>query len=172
MAELNDQEARELISVPAAIASEVRRFAAFLELDPSAHKITSAAIANASVTRPDKPDYPLWADSDVVALANAGTTTASNYRLIMDAIIREDHVGEWVSISQLSEWTGLEYSQIKTFRTHLYRHINSHFADKYTNAPFTGAWGTELSGTRKRIVYYRVSSDCAYQWERIQGELT
>jgi len=162
---------RTTIEVPGRFALDLKRFVELLEQSPSYSKVISKAIADATISLPDRPDYPLWDDDDVVALANAGSRTAANYREIMDAIIREGRDGEWVSISQLSEWTGLNPAELKAFRTHLYRHIHAHYAGKYSNAPFTGAWGTDLRPSRGRVVYYRVSRECAYQWERIQESL-
>ena len=170
MSELAESET-ETIEVPTRLASQVRQLLALLVLDPKASKVLAKAIADATVSQPDRPDYPLWDDADVIALANAGTKTAANYRSIMDAVIREDHVDEWVAVSQLSEWTGLELSEIRTFRTHLYRHIHAHFKGQYSSAPFTGAWGTDLTPSRGRVVYYRVSKECAYQWLRVQDSL-
>lgn len=165
------EEEIQTIEVPARFASQVGQLVAMLMVDPKASKVLAKAIADATVSQPEHPDYPLWDDADVVALANSGTKTAANYRAIMDAVIREDHVDEWVAVSQLSEWTGLEVSEVRTFRTHLYRHIHAHFRGKYSSAPFTGAWGTELAPSRGRVVYYRISKDCAYQWERVQDSL-
>lgn len=159
------------IEVPARFAAQVTQLVVLLKGDPKAPKALAKLIADTTVSQPMRPDYPLWDDADVIALANSQTKTARNYRDIMDAIIREDHVDEWVAVSQLSEWTGLTVSEVRTFRTHLYRHIHAHFRGKYAKAPFTGAWGTELSPSRGRVVYYRVSKECAYQWERVQDLL-
>lgn len=164
-------EDTQTIEVPARFASQVRQLVAMLKLDPKTSKVLAKAVADAAVSQSERPDYPLWDDADVVALANSGTKTATNYRAIMDAVIREDHVDEWVAVSQLSEWTGLQVSEVRIFRTHLYRHIHAHFRGKYSSAPFTGAWGAELAPSRGRVVYYRVSKECAYQWERVQDSL-
>jgi len=153
------------IPVPADIADEVQRFAAFLIADRG-QRGTAPTVSVADGI----PDYPLWADQDVVALANAGTTTAANYRKIMDAVIAHDAIGTWVSIADLSDWSGEHVNTIKTFRTHLYRWINAHMPAG-TAAPFTAKSGTQLRPPRGREVYYRVSAACAAQWERLQPEL-
>ncbi|WP_150954484.1 hypothetical protein [Microbacterium testaceum] len=164
-------EETQSIEVPARFAAQVAQLVAMLKAHPKVQKELARVIADGTVSQPMRPDYPLWDDADIIALANSRTKTAGNYRAIMDAIIREDHVDEWVAVSQLSEWTGLEVSEVRAFRTHLYRHIHAHFGGKYADAPFTGAWGTELSPSRGRAVYYRVSKECAYQWERVQDSL-
>jgi len=152
------------IPVPAEFADEVRRFAAFIAAD-------RAEQAKAPARELDGiPDYPLWSDDDVVALANAGTTTAAHFRKIMDAVLERDAVGSWVSIADLAKWTGEKPSAIATFRTHLYRWVNAHMPCG-TMAPFTGKPGNELRPPRGREVHYRVSAACAAQWARIQDRL-
>ena len=153
--------------VPDEIADEVRRFAAFVLSD---RQVASAVTQAPSATEHDHiPDYPLWDDTDVVALANAGTSTAGYYRAIMDAIISEEKVGEWVSLDDLAQWTSIKRSTLSTFRTHLYRYVNTHLVDSL--APFTAASGTKLRPARGREVFYRVSRECATQWTRIQSQL-
>jgi len=111
------------------------------------------------------PDYPLWDDDEVIALANAATITATNYRRIMDAIIENGRIGEWISIRELSEWTGITYDKVANFRTQLYRWAHVHHK---ASAPFTGTWGP-YAPKGKRVVLYRVSAGCAAQWERVRA---
>ena len=153
------------VSVPADIADEVRRFAAFVSAD------RAQSAMHAPTGQVDGiPDYTLWSDDDVLALANAGTTTAANYRKIMNAVIGHGAVGTWVSIADLVKWTGERPTTIAAFRTHLYRWINAHMPAG-TAAPFTGRPGTQLHPPRGREVHYRVSAACAAQWERAQDRL-
>lgn len=157
----------QIVNVPvrAEIADEVRRFAAFIEAD------RPAATAVPTVTPSDGiTDYPLWEDDAIVALARASTTTAANYRKLMDAIISNDAVGMWVSIADLEKWTGLKATTIANFRTHLYRWINAHMPASAL-APFTAKRGDKLSPPRGREVHYRVSAACAEQWARVQDQL-
>ncbi|WP_424448560.1 hypothetical protein [Microbacterium arborescens] len=156
------------ITVPDEIADEVRRFAAFIAADRAAVELGPDPVSSSAGD--DIADYPLWPDSDVIALANAGTTTASHYRTIMDAVLAQSMAANWVSLDDLASWTGLKRSALSTFRTHLYRYINTHLPEG-TVAPFTGAWGTELRPARGREVFYRVSTQCADQWTRIRPSL-
>ena len=153
------------VPVPAAFADEVRRFAAFLITDRA-----SGATAAISAPFDGIPDYPLWDDTAILALANAGTTTAHYYRKIMDAVIANRAVGQWVSLADLAEWTGEKRSALSTFRTHLYRWVHAHVGED-AKAPFTGANGQDLRPARGREVHYRVSVACAEQWARIESQL-
>ena len=153
------------IAIPAAIADEVRRFAAFLLADHG----SSAGVA-ASVRSDGIPDYPLWDDAAIIALANAGTATAAYYRKIMDAIIANEAVGQWVSLADLALWTEEKRSALSTFRTHLYRWVHAHVG-KDALAPFTGASGQNLRPARGREVHYRVSDECAEQWARVHPQM-
>ena len=148
------------ITVPAAFADEVRRFAAFLAWERAGSTVLNSHPSGAT---DDVPDYPLWPDGLVIQLAKAGTSTAQNYFRIMEAIIAKDKAGVWASIDELAEWTGMKRSEVSAFRTHLYRYIHAHLAPG-TVAPFTAVWGTELRPSRGRSVYYRVSKECAAQW--------
>lgn len=152
------------VPVPTDLADEVRRFVAFLIADRAAGESPQAEPADLIA------DYPLWGDADIVALANAATVTSRIYRKIMDAVLEHDAVAQWVSIAELAEWTGQPASVISTFRTHLYRYINAHMPAG-TAAPFTRANGQDLRPARGREVYYRVSRECAQQWQRIQSQL-
>ena len=154
----------ENITVPAAFADEIRRFAAFLAWDRADSMVLNSHPSGAT---DDVQDYPLWPDESVIQLAQAGTSTARNYLRIMEAIIANDKAGVWASIDELTEWTGMKRSEVSTFRTHLYRYIHAHLAPG-TVAPFTAVWGTELRPSRGRSVYYRVSKECAAQWRRVQ----
>ena len=156
------------ITVPDEIADEVRRFAAFIAADRMRDQNEPDVVT--AMLGDNVADYPVWADEDVIALANAGTTTAHNYRAIMDAILAAGKTGQWVSLDDLNAWTGIKRSALSTFRTHLYRYINTHLPDG-GRAPFTGAWGTELRPARGREVFYRVSIPCAQQWERVRESL-
>jgi hypothetical protein len=153
------------IAVPSAIADEVRRFAAFILADRSAGVVDAHVPASDGIA-----DYPLWSDDDVVSLAKAGTTTAANYRKIMDAVIDQDAVGKWVSITELAHWTGEKSTVIANFRTQLYRWINAHFPEGKT-APFTAKRGDKLRPPRGRQVHYRVSAACASQWDRVRQRI-
>lgn len=152
------------VEVPADFADEVRRFTAFLVADRRHAGVVPSSTAD------NIADYPLWADEEIVALANSGTVTSRVYRRIMDSVT-EHGVGKWVSIPELAEWTEQPSSVISTFRTHLYRYINAHLPEG-TVAPFTRASGQDLRPARGRGVYYRVSQACADQWNRVQPELT
>lgn len=154
------------ITVPDEIADEVRRFAAFIEADRGRMTPSAAVLA----AEDGVADYPLWPDADVIELANAGTTTANYYRAIMNAVLSESKVGEWVSLDDLALWTGIKRTALSAFRTHLYRYVNSHLPEG-SSAPFTGAWGADLRPARGREVFYRVSAECASQWERIHPQL-
>jgi len=157
----------QIVNVPvrAEIADEVRRFAAFIDADRPA--TTSSPTVG---TFDGIADYPLWEDDAIVALARARTTTAANYRKIMDAIIANDAAGAWVSIADLEKWTGMKASTIANFRTQLYRWINAHMPAS-TLAPFTAKRGDKLSPPRGREVHYRASSACLEQWARVQDQL-
>lgn len=152
------------VAVPIDLADEVRRFVAFLIADRAAGDSATGEALDLIA------DYPLWGDADVVALANAGTVTSRVYRKIMDAVAAHDAVAQWVGIAELADWTGQPASVISTFRTHLYRYINSRMPAG-TLAPFTRANGQDLRPARGREVYYRVSRECAQQWQRIQPQL-
>lgn len=159
------------LTVPDEIADEVRRFAAFVLADRGIGDPTVTQTALVSTQTTDHiADYPLWADEDVIALANAGTSTAGYYRAIMDAIIAHGKAREWVSLDELATWTSIKRSVLSTFRTHLYRYVNSHLGDG-SMAPFTGVSGADLRPARGREVFYRISQECAAQWMRIQSEL-
>lgn len=147
------------VPVPAEIADEVKRFAAFLQADRTTEPDTSL---DDGIT-----DYPLWPDDEVISLATAWTNTAVLYRQIMDAVVENNAVGRWVTIPQLAEWTGTKPSTIAAFRTHLYRYINAH-KPQGTLAPFTAISGTKLRPPRTRSVHYRVSRACAQQWSRVR----
>ena len=162
-----DTNKLESITVPAAFADEVRRFAAFLASDRAA---SATVDSHPRGSTDDLPDYPLWPDELVIQLAQAGTRTARNYRRVMEEILANDMVGVWTSIDELTEWTGMKRSEVSTFRTHLYRYVHTHLATG-TVAPFTGVWGTELRPSRGRSVFYRVSEECAAQWRRVQPTL-
>lgn len=153
------------VPVPAEYADEVRRFAAFLAAERAGDYPTVAAAVVDGLA-----DYPLWADADVVAFANAGTVTSRIYRRIVDAVLEHGATGRWVSIAELAEWTGQSRSAISTFRTHLYRYINAHMGSG-TLAPFTRANGQDLRPARGREVCYRISAECAEQWGRVQSQL-
>lgn len=157
------------IAVPPEHADEVRRYAAYLQwLDRNnAHRPASS---EGSTSDDGYPDYPLWADDEVLELANSDTKMSRIYQQIMNAVLEREMVAEWVTIDQISEWTGIERSRVSTFRTHLYRHIHAHFG-KDRAAPFTGADGNDLTPRRGRIVLYRVSTECAEQWQRIRARL-
>lgn len=157
------------IEVPDAIADEVRRFAAFVLSDR--RDTETQLTAPRADSEPDHiADYPLWQDNQVIGLANGDTITAGNYRAIMDAVIARKRVGEWVSLDDLSEWTSIQRSVLSTFRTHLYRYVNSHLGTGHL-APFTREWGENLRPARGREVFYRVSQECAAQWERVRPQL-
>ncbi len=149
------------IDVPAEIADEVRRFAAFLIADRGDPLSLAADVGDGI------PDYPLWPDGQVERFASAPTTTARVYVRIMDAVVEHDAAGQWLSIAELAEWTGQTPSVISTFRTHLYRYINAHLPEG-TLAPFTRAAGQDLRPARGREVYYRISPACAEQWTRLR----
>lgn len=151
------------LPVPLEIADEVRRFAAFILAE---RQRTSTTPAPSDGIR----DYPLWANEDIVRFATSGTVTSRIYCDIMDAIIAHNAVGQWVTIAELADWTGHARSVIATFRTHLYRYINSRFP-KSTLAPFTGMNGQDLRPARGREVHYRVSAECAEQWEQVRTQI-
>lgn len=151
------------IQVPAEIADEVRRFAAFVMADRQSATPTTP-------TTDGIPDYALWPDDDIVRFASAGTVTSRVYRRIMDATVEHDTVGKWVSIGELAEMTGQPASVVSTFRTHLNRYINAHLPEG-THAPFTRADGQDLRPARGRQVFYRVSKECAAQWTRVQPRI-
>lgn len=153
------------VPVPDSIADEVRRFAAFLIADRDSDPGMPPLVPFDGIS-----DYPLWEDSAIISLANAGTVTSSYYRKIMDAVIEREAVGQWVSLVDLTEWTKEKRSALSTFRTHLYRWIHSHMPEG-TIAPFTAASGQDLRPARSREVFYRVSVSCADQWARVQLEL-
>lgn len=152
------------VPVPAEIADEVRRFAAFLLADRSETGSRAESLYDGI------PDYPLWPDEDVIALASAGTATSHLYRRIMDAILKNEATGVWVSIAQLAEWVGERPTLVANFRTQLYRWIGAHLPEG-TAAPFTAKRGDKLHPPRAREVHYRVSAPCAEQWRRIQSQL-
>jgi hypothetical protein len=161
----------EFVEVPRKWAPEIRRYLGYLaSLPPEEISLVPlpAAASLAASELYSFDDYPLWDDDEVIALANAGTITAVNYRRIMDAIVENGRVGEWVSIGELSEWTGITYKKAANFRTQLYRWLHAHTHHQY--APFTGTWGANVQ-KGKRVVLYRVSADCAAQWERIRPQL-
>lgn len=152
------------IAVPSEIAEEVRRFAAFIVADRTSSPFPRATEFDSIA------DYPLWPDDDVVALASSGTVTSRIYQRIMNAVIASDKVSQWVSIPELAEMTGQPESVISTFRTHLYRYINAHMPEG-SHAPFTRATGQDLRPTRGRGVHYRISAECAEQWERVRSRI-
>lgn len=152
------------VQVPADIAGEVRRFAAFVLAE------RGDGFATHEPSFDGIPDYPIWTDAQVTSFATNGTVTSRIYRRIMDSVIDQDAVGRWVSIADIAQWTDQPASVISTFRTHLYRYINAHLPEG-TRAPFTRANGQDLRPTRGREVYYRVSQECANQWQRIKPQI-
>lgn len=117
----------------------------------------------------DDFENPKWSDDDLIDFANKDLQTARNYRAIMKALA--NRVGEWTSIEELVEPTGLDRAIIKAFRTQIYRHLHKHYP-AYDRAPFPAQWGDLLTPKRPHVVYYRVSEAQKEQWTRIQARLS
>lgn len=113
-----------------------------------------------------REDFPLWEDAEVAAFAGAGTTTAKNYATIMNTVVDNNRVGEWLSIDDLAELTRMKRSEISTFRTHMYRYVHIVFGQE-GQPPFSTTMGTEIKSKGDRVVYYWVSEACAEQWCRV-----
>jgi hypothetical protein len=145
------------LSVPDRWFGEVERYLQFL--------IASEQNSEALAPGDETADYPLWADEDLIALRNAGTSTAKNMSRIVDSVIRSGRIGEWISIPEIADLSGIPEKTIRNVRTQLYRYINSRFAPG-TLAPFTAIRGEKLRPAKSREVYYRLSSDFAEQWRR------
>ncbi|KQO98422.1 hypothetical protein [Leifsonia sp. Leaf264] len=165
------------LPVPTEHVPEVLRYIADLmtgatpmtaTLTPEAPTEATPAAGGLNLTDWHEMEAQRWEDIDVVDLANRNTKTAKHYRAIMDELV-DNHVGEWRSIDDIADATGLDRDVVKNFRTQIYRHLHAH--TDYILAPFPGAWGADLTPRRKQVVWYRVSEAQAAQWRRVLPQL-
>lgn len=156
------------MSQPIVDTEDVRYIPVPTEHVPAVLRYVADLMTGAAGSASDAGDEtPMWSDADLIDFANRKTSTSRNYRTIMTALATRE--GDWVSIDELADLTGLDRTVVKAFRTQIYRYV--HANTSYDRAPFPARWGNDLTPKRPNVVYYQASADHVAQWERVQDAL-